>query len=301
MPIPESQLKLWSAQGSTAAAQNTFETIRIDLLTDGRSLIRDMKVDVYMHGAYQNGTNLNDKDPVDIAVALTSAWSQDLAMSGANQQDQRRLQNTWHEFRLDVLGTLRGKYGLVNVEDQPNCLRVEGAAGSNPVNIAVGIQHWLYLNFGLSAGKQYQEGLSFWTPENRQVVNFPKVHNENGQAKDGEAGTKGWFKPMVRMLKSARGYMVEREVIDPSLAPSYFIECLVYNAPNTCFGWSCQDSFSAVLKWLNTGHLAGLKVQSGIEPLFGTGPAQWSDKHARIFINTLVRVWNDWKEPAPAQ
>jgi hypothetical protein len=301
MPIPESQLKLWSAQGSTAAARNTCAAIRYALLTEGRSLIRDMKVDLYMHGAYQNGTNLNDQDPVDIAVVLTSAWSQDLAMAGANQQDQRRLQGAWQDFRLDVLGTLRGKYGLVNVEDQPNCLRIEGAADRLPVNLAVGIQHRLYLNFGLSAGQQYQEGLSFWTPEDRQVVNFPKVHHENGQAKDGEAGTKGWFKPVVRMFKNARGYMVEREVIEASLAPSYGIECLVYNASNQFFGWSCQDSFAAVLKWLRTGQLAGLKVQSGIEPLFGDGPAQWSDKHARIFIDTLARVWNDWTEPAPAQ
>jgi len=301
MPIPESRLKLWAAQGSTAAAQSVCAAISYALLTEGCSRIRDMETDLYMHGSYHNGTNLNDKDPVDIAVVLTSAWSQDLAMAEASQQDLRRLKSAWQDFRLDVLGTLRGKYGLVNVEDRPGGLRIEGAADRNPVNLAVGLQHRLYLNFGVSAGKQYQEGLSFWTPEDRQVVNFPKVHHENGEAKDGEAGVKGWFKPVVRMFKSARDYMVEREVIDASLAPSYFIECLLYNAPNTCFGWSYQDSFAAVLKWLSTAHLAGLRAQNGIEPLFGTGPTQWPDKHARIFISTVVRAWNDWAEAAPAQ
>jgi hypothetical protein len=301
MPITEEQLKGWSQQGSTTAAQNTLESIRYTLLTEGRSLIRDMKVDFFMHGSYQNGTNIGDKDPVDAAVVLTSAWSQDIAMTGRSQQALFQLMNTWQNFRLDILGSLRAKYGLVNVEDQPNCLRVEGSADRLPVNIAVGLQHRLYFSFNASSGRQYQEGMTFWTPQSLQVENFPKVHFENGQAKDGEAGTKGWFKPVVRMFKNARSFMVARDIIDAAIAPSYFIECLAYNAPNQNFGRSCQDSFAGVLKWLATAPLAGLKVQNGIDPLFGSGPTQWSDKHARIFIDTLVRVWNEWDRLSPTR
>jgi hypothetical protein len=301
MPIPEEQLKSWSQQGPTTAAQRTFESIGDALRTDIRSLVRDQKVDLFMHGAYQNGTNLRSDEPLDIAAVLTSAWSQDAVLAGPSRQDLRQLLETWQNFRLDVLGSLRANYGLANVEDQPHRLRVDGAADRLPVNVVVGLQHRAYLSFGAGSGRQYQEGLSFWTPENLQVVSYPKIHFENGRAKDGESGTKGWFKPVVRMFKGARDFMVGREVIDEKLAPPYFIECLVYNAPNQNFGWSCQTSFAAVLKWLTQGSLAGLKAQSGIEPLFGSGPTQWSDKHARIFIDTLVRVWNDWARTVAAQ
>ena len=49
-------------------------------------------------------------------------------------------------------------------------------------------------------------------------------------------------------------------LLDPALAPSYFLECLVYNIPNQNFGWSLADSLAGALKWLSTSPLAGLKA-----------------------------------------
>lgn len=298
MPIPEDRLKAWAAQGPAAAAQSTCAALRDALVTDIRSLIYAQKTDFYPCGSYHDGTNTGGEGPADAAVVLTSAWSQDLAMGGASVDELRRLQDAFQNFRLDVLGTLRAKYGLASVEDRPEGLFVEGAAGRVPMNLLVGIQHRLFLNFASASGKQYREGLCFWDPDGRQVVRFPKLHHENGEAKDGEAGTKGWFKPLVRLFKGLRGHLVEREILDPALAPSYFLECLVYNVPNQHFGWSLADSLAGALKWLSTSPLAGLKAQNGIDPLFGSGPGQWSDKHARLFLATVVRAWNSWPPAA---
>jgi hypothetical protein len=298
MPIPESQLKAWATQGSTAGAMKTFEAARDSLLASDRSLIREKKVDVFLEGSYADGTNLGDKAPVDVAVVLTSAWSQDLAMGGSSQADLSRLRNSFQNFRLDVLGSLRAKYGLSSVEDRPDCLFVEGAADRLPINLTVGIQHRLYLSFGATSSKQYQEGLCFWNQADLQMVRFPKLHQENGLAKDGESGSKGWFKPIVRIFKSARDHLAQREVLDPALARSYFLECLVYNVPNQFLGWSLADSLAGALKWLGTAQLSGLRAQNGMDPLFGSGPQQWSDRHARLFIATLVRAWNAWPPAA---
>jgi hypothetical protein len=298
MPIPESQLKAWAAQGSAEGAAKTFESARGALLAADRSLVREKKVDVFLQGSYADGTNLGDKSPVDVAAVLTSAWSQDLAMGGASQADERRLRDSFQDFRLDVLGSLRAEYGLASVEDRPDCLFVEGAAGRLPLQVTVGIQHRLYLSFGATSEKQYQEGLSFWTPDARQVICFPKLHHANGLAKDGEAGAKGWFKPIVRIFKSARDHLAQREVLDPGMARSYFLECLAYNVPDRSLGWSLADSLAGALKWLGAAQLSGLRAQNGIDPLFGSGPRQWSDRHARLFIATLVRAWNAWPPAA---
>ncbi|MBI5241134.1 MAG: hypothetical protein HY926_11730 [Elusimicrobia bacterium] len=298
MPIPESQLKAWAEQGPVAPAQSALESLRETLFGDVRSLVHDHATDFFMRGSYGNGTNTSGQVPVDAAVVLTSAWSQDLATGGTSPSDLSRLQTASREFRLDVLGTLRAKHGLAGVEDLSDGLLLAGAEGRLPIRLQVGIQHRLYLSFGVVSGKQYQEGLCFWTPDGQQVVRFPKLHHENGQAKDGESGAKGWFKPLVRVFKSARDHLARGQAIDPALAPSYFLECLVYNIPDQFFGWSLADSLAGALKWLGSAQLSGLRAQNGIDPLFGSGLGRWSDDHARLSLSALARAWTEWPPAA---
>jgi hypothetical protein len=41
------------------------------------------------------------------------------------------------------------------------------------------------------------------------------------------------YKSTVRMFKNARNEMDERGIFDKGDAPSYFIECLLWNVPNS--------------------------------------------------------------------
>ena len=55
---------------------------------------------------------------------------------------------------------------------------------------------------------------------------------------------------MVRVLKNLRGTLVEDKMIEAGVAPSYYIEGLLYNVPNEKFGKSYNDSFVNCISWI---------------------------------------------------
>ena len=63
--------------------------------------------------------------------------------------------------------------------------------------------------------------------------NHPKHHIKNGHEKN--ANTNGNYKKTVRMFKWAKEKLVEKGLLRSNRAPSYFIECLLYNVPNYLF------------------------------------------------------------------
>ena len=61
-----------------------------------------------------------------------------------------------------------------------------------------------------------------------------------------------------------RNNMVASNVIKEGLAPSYFIEGLISNAPDSLFGKNYEDTFIATFNWLNTADKTKLTCASGL-------------------------------------
>ena len=79
-------------------------------------------------------------------------------------------------------------------------------------------------------------------------MNYPKEHSRNGSAKSAQTWDR--YKRTVRMFKNARNYLESSGKISADLAPSYFIECLLYNAPDLGFQHSFQNTYAAIVKWV---------------------------------------------------
>ena len=138
------------------------------------------------------------------------------------------------------------------------------------------------------------EGMTFRVPsESRWVINYPKLHYQNGARKN--QNTNGWYKPTVRMFKNARTYLVDKGVIPADLAPSYFLECLLYNVPNDKFGPNLQSTFREVITWRLKADFSRFVCQNEQLPLFGNTPEQWSEDKARCFLEAMVELWKDWR------
>ena len=56
---------------------------------------------------------------------------------------------------------------------------------------------------------------------------------------------------MVRIFKNLRNRLVDSNNIEKGLAPSYYLEGLLYNVPNDKFGSSYVDSFVNVFNYLD--------------------------------------------------
>ena len=60
-------------------------------------------------------------------------------------------------------------------------------------------------------------------------VNYPKQHSDNLTQKHQETGQ--WLKPTIRIFKNMRTRMWQIGIIGDGVAPSYYIEGLLYNVP----------------------------------------------------------------------
>lgn len=298
--IPESQLEVWARQGATVSAVGTYASVRKALLEVTTSPVSGKNVDVYLQGSYRNSTNIRGDSDIDVVVQLNSTWSRDLSSLSGYEADLYRstypnATYLWHHFRADVLSALRGYYGRETVIEGNKCLKVAAGPGRLPADVVVCQTYRKYERFYGTYDQSYVEGIKFWDlKDNREVVNFPKVHHDSGAAKNGPGRTNGLYKPTVRVFKNARTHLVKRGEIGAGLAPSYFLECLLYNAPDSLFAGTHHQTFLNILNRLYAVELSGLWCQNGQTLLFGSTTEQWDLGAAQKLVAALIGLWNGW-------
>jgi predicted nucleotidyltransferase len=297
MPIPESQLETWSHQGAVTTSSATYRSIQTALAADS-SPIKGKDYEVYLQGSYKNDTNIRGDSDVDVVVQLNDTFGRDLA---ALPESQKRLYQAahssatylWGDFRKDVLQALRYYYGLRAVTEGDKSLKLAADRGRLAADVVPALHFRKYQYFYSLGNEGYVDGVKFLNrPDSRQVINFPKPHYENGVAK--HSRTNQWYKPTVRMFKNARTHLIDDGTISEDLAPSYFLECLLYNAPDAKFGRSFEDTFVEIFNWLWEARIDGLVCQNEELPLFGTSPEQWDALKAKQLLEALKELWENW-------
>ena len=185
----------------------------------------------------------------------------------------------WQSFRDQVLKVLKATYGTKAVTSGRKSLKV--AKGKIPAAADVVVT------------LHYENGLAFYLPsEHRWVVSYPQQHHARGLKK--EQATNGRYKRTIRMFKAARNQLVKNEAISDGIAPSYFIECLLYNVPNDLFRLSFSQSYYGIVEYLTTASLQQFKCQNGVQELFGPSRDLWNVDEARRYVQALGQLWEKW-------
>ena len=144
------------------------------------------------------------------------------------------------------------------------------------------------------------EGVEFQDKTGRVIINYPKGHIKNGEAKNAAGRTSFTYKQTVRMFKNARNAAIDKKLIGADVSPSYFVECLLYNAPDGLFSTGRQTTFSSVHDYLwSKLTLDTAKCQNEQILLFGNTPEQWKKDNAVAFLDGLARLWNNWQYAPP--
>ena len=296
MSIPESQLERWSHQGAVTTAKRTHESIRNAL--DPHTWPTGVKYEVYLQGSYKNTTNIRGDSDVDVVAQLDSTFQSDLSgltdyQKILHKQAHPDATYLWENFRSDVLTALRNYFGYSAVNIGNKSLKVAGNSNRLPADVVACIQYRKYRYFNSVNDQDYIEGMLFYTlRERREVINFPKVHYQNGTAKNGRTASR--YKPTIRVFKNARTYLVNQEIISKELAPSYFLECLLYNVPDVKFTSNHQNTFCDVINWLREVDMTNFVCQNEQVYLFGNTPEQWSSTNAKELLGELIDLWNNW-------
>ncbi|MEU4162912.1 hypothetical protein [Actinoplanes sp. NPDC026670] len=224
--------------------------------------------EIFGQGSRVNGTHLDHTADIDLVLML-----------------RQPLRYGWEQFRDDVLAEL-GESHLVRMGRR--CLNVDDPDSlfGEMVDVLVATEfRW----FPVPGDSHYEQGVFFRDQEGRPIVNFPKQHRRNGDAKDLRTG--GRFKQAVRAAKRAR----REHLVEVGDVPPYLIECLLFNVPDRVYIAGVADHQDAVA-WLrralrdDPAAFAALPCQNGINRIFGPGPDQWAPGAAARIIDVLQQI-----------
>ena len=97
---------------------------------------------------------------------------------------------------------------------------------------------------------------------------------------------------MVRVFKNLRSRLVDDGTIASDVAPSYYIEGLLYNVPNDKFGGSYEDSFVNSMNWMLHADRSKFVCAHRQYYLLGDHPnVQWSSGKCDQFLQAAVAFW----------
>ena len=193
------------------------------------------KYEVFLQGSYKNDTNLGGDSDVDVVVRLNTKLKPAVAaLTGEQLQkdgSHRFVHQQWISFRDEALKAMRARFGK-DAKSGRKTLKVPKGRIPADADLVVTVSH--------------REGIAFNLPgQKRWVVSFPQQHHQRGLKK--EEATSNRFKRTIRMFKAARNRLVDKKVLTKDDAPSYFIECLLYNVPNHLFKRKRAATYTGIL------------------------------------------------------
>lgn len=285
MSIPEKQLETWANQGAQTISQNTYNSIKTALAN--HTWPNGMNHEVYLQGSYPNATNIYGDSDVDIVVESSNVFYHDLPSDLQQSMGLFKSSYEWTDFRDEVKKALSNHYGTNKVSQANKCIKVKGDGGNRlNADVVPCCTYKHYRGTTLAA-----VGITFWTQSRQQVVNFPKLHLNNGQSKNFNCSYK--YKPNIRVFKNARN---KAQTNNPY--PSYFLECLFYNVPSSNFSHTHTATYLNCTNWLSEiaqkNQLDAFLCQNGVQLMFGSGLHQSNTTDARRLITDLITLWNQW-------
>lgn len=296
MAIPEAQLKTWAAQGSVVQSASTYDAIE-KVLNDTASPYYLKDFSVFLQGSYGNDTNVWKDSDVDIVIRLNQTFYSDtseLEPAARSSWDTTYPdgQYGFEEFRKDVLDWLT-KHFASDVKPGKKAIYIKGSNGRRDADVLVCVKLRRYRKGSTGVDNQYDEGVCFFLPDKTRIVNFPEQHRDNCTTK--HQNTNEWFKKVVRVYKNMRNRMVEDGYLKEGVAPSYFIEGMLWNVPVHKYGVSFEDSFIATYDWIVECDKAKLACANDLYWLLREGGGNcWSPAEFETYIAAVRKYWNEW-------
>lgn len=232
MPLTDDQINGWAKPPSETESEKCENAI--SQASDALRAHFGNAIAFIRQGSHRNRTNIRIDSDVDLAVVHTGFHFTDKsALSDADKAifEANRIPASYaySQFKADCHSVLSAKFGTDSVERKSKCIRVLGNTNRVNADIVPAYEH-----HRLNANGQVSvKGITFVPDKGSQVNSYPEQHYANGVAKNEATGKA--FKSCVRVLKNARNHLVDLGTINKELMSSHFLECLVWNAPNSCF------------------------------------------------------------------
>ena len=295
MPIPEAQLETWSHQGSVTQSASTYGTIRRAL--EGGTVYSSRDFQIFLQGSYANDTNIYAESDVDTVIRLDATFY--YSLDDLTPQERAAAQAvftggatyTHAQFKGHVLQVLQAAF-LGSVTPGNKAIKIAASGNRRSADVVVAAEFRRYIRFASAQDSEHVLGICLFDAAGNRVVNYPRQHSENCSAKHG--ATDGWFKPTVRILKNIRRAMVSDGLIAAGVAPSYFLEGLLYNVPNEHFGGSYEDTIINSINWIRGTNRDQFVCANEQSYLLRNSAETWPPGNCDLFLKAFSRYWRDW-------
>lgn len=289
MPLSDNQITRWSRRGDPIHAWYSYQMVRDSLAAaklDGTTYT------IYPQGSYANKTNIAADSDVDMVIALSSAFypdKQELTPQEREEYARHYAESdlTWQRFREVVVEALRSNY---LVQEGSKCVKVRSNLIRLPADVLIALDYRYFTSFPSFFGQKSIDGVQFYSSEGTKIINYPKRHIRACRLKNND--TAGRFRRIVRVAKNARNALIsdsETEV-GSGVAPSYFLESLLWNVPDRCYTDGLEEAYRQVIAWLheNPGRLAAMDYPNQMGKLFADAPdTVWSAASAQLIIEAM--------------
>ena len=190
-----------------------------------------------------------------------------------------------------MIAWLDKQYGS-DVKSGTKAIFIKGSGARRDADVLICAKLRRYSRFKSWQDQRYDEGICFFRSDGTRIDNFPIQHSDNCTKK--HQGTNKWFKHTVRIYKNLRNTMIQEHRVEDGLAPSYFLEGLLYNVPIDQFGGTERQNFSDTIQWLNDANRSKFVCANELYYLFqATSPVTWRAEQCETFLSAAIDYWNE--------
>ncbi|MBV2159833.1 nucleotidyltransferase [Achromobacter denitrificans] len=184
---------------------------------------------IYAKGSYANNTNVRSDSDVDIAVECVDVlyWEEDEPGSHTPGAPYKGMW-TPEKLRSELVAALKKKFPNQVDDTGTTAIQVNSSSSRVDADVVPCFSYKYFMKYG------ERSGTKIFKTNGSNVVNYPAQQLENGIAKNNRTGYA--YKKGVRLLKRIENSMVEGGSF--RALPSYFMECLAYNCPDSIFNHS---------------------------------------------------------------
>jgi hypothetical protein len=201
---------------------------------DASAALASRNIEVLGQGSYRNNTNVRLDSDVDVCVRCFDTVYQDYTFApGASDVEAGLSPATYSHraFKDELEGAMRAYFGSGEVTRGNKVILIHENTYRISADVAPTFERRRY-HRNAQGALWYESGTMLLLDRGGAIENWPHQHYDSGVAKN--ARTSKRFKAIVRIIKRLRNLMQEAGTfVGP--APSYLLECLVWNAPDSCF------------------------------------------------------------------
>jgi len=296
VPIPEADLTVMAQIGAQKTSKDTYATVKLALESPD-SGYADKSYNIFLQGSYGNDTNIYKESDVDVVIRLDSIFTYDINdlppdQKVAFQAAHPAAAYTHKHFRDHVMEVLYNRFGDA-VEPGTKAVKINPLNNRRKTDVLIAMKHKKFSGW-YGVGNEVQvTGISFYKSDGTRVANFPKQHHDNLVTKNQRTGE--MFKHIVRIFKNARQALIDQGVLQAGDAPSYYLEGMLYNAPDYLYGNRYEDAMVAVINWLwDADRSTFLCANEQYRLLDGNADVTWSSAKCSAYLNGLVGLWKGW-------